>query len=115
MSDDKMKDMADLLRKGATMLSYSCPECQSPLFKLKTGEIWCANCQKRVVIVPDGKETTAEQGLRLESLEEALVAKLASFSNHIADEDDPSRLKDIAGVIDALLTALEKLRRVKQV
>ena len=97
------------------MLSYSCPECQSPLFKLKTGEIWCANCQKRVVIVPDGQETTAEQSVRLESLEEALVVKLASFSNHIAEETDPARLRDMVEVIDALLTALEKLRRVKSI
>lgn len=97
------------------MLSYSCPECQSPLFKLNSGEIWCANCQKKVVIVPEGEETTVEQGLRLESLEEALIVKLASFSNHLAKEEDPTKLKEMAEVLDALLTALEKLRRVKKI
>ena len=43
MSGD-MKGMADLLRKGATMLSRSCPECGTPLFQLKSGDIVCANC-----------------------------------------------------------------------
>ncbi|MGD2142812.1 MAG: Sjogren's syndrome/scleroderma autoantigen 1 family protein, partial [Candidatus Bathyarchaeota archaeon] len=48
MSGDSMKSMAELLRSGATMLSRSCPECDSPLFKLKSGDIVCAKCQRRV-------------------------------------------------------------------
>jgi len=113
MSGDRMKEMAELLRKGATMLSYSCPECQSPLFQLKNGEIWCQNCQRQVVIVPEGEESKVEAGLKLIDLEEAMVTKLASFANHISETDDPVKLKETSEVIDALLTTLKKLREVK--
>jgi len=51
-----VKEMAEMLRQGAKMLSYSCPECGSPLFQLKSGEVWCARCQKRVVIVAEDED-----------------------------------------------------------
>ncbi len=113
MSGDRMKEMAELLRTGATMLSYSCPECQSPLFQLKNKEIWCQNCQRQVVIVPEGEESKAEAGLQLIDLEKALVSKLASFTNRITDEDEPEKLRETSEVIDSLLTTLKKLREVK--
>ncbi len=53
MSDDrtKLRSMADLLRSGATLTSLACPVCSSPLFRLKNGELWCAQCEKKVVVV----------------------------------------------------------------
>ena len=110
-----MKQMAELLRSGATMLSHSCPECGSPLFRLKTGEIWCAKCQRRVVIVSEGEEIPAETGLKLESLEGALVKKLVTMGEWIEKENEPHKLKDIAEVIDILLVALEKLRKLRKI
>ena len=114
MSDSNMKGMAELLRSGATMLSRNCPECSSPLFQLKSGEIWCANCQRRVVIVPEGEEATAEAGMELESLERALVKKISAMETTLATEDTPAKLKEAAEVLDALLASLERLRRVRK-
>ncbi len=48
--------MADLLRQGATLTDLSCPACASPLFRLKDGSLWCANDEKKVVIVKEGEE-----------------------------------------------------------
>jgi UPF0148 protein len=110
-----MKQMVELLRSGATMLSYSCPECASPLFRLKTGEIWCANCDRRVVIVPEGEEASVEAGAQLASLERAIVDKLASMSGRLAEESDPENLKAVAEVLDALLASLERLRKIRKI
>ena len=114
VSDGEMKQMVELLRSGATMLSYSSPECASPLFRLKTGEIWCANCDRRVVIVPEGEEATAEASLELASLERALVKKISAMEGTLATEDTPAKLKEAAEVLDALLASLERLRRVRK-
>ena len=73
LSNGEMKQMAELLRSGATMLSNSCPECGSPLFMLKSGDIVCANCQRRVMIVTEEEEAVVEAGVQLESLEKVLV------------------------------------------
>lgn len=109
-----MKQMAELLKSGATMLSYSCPECASPLFKLKTGEIWCAKCNRRVVIVPEGEEVSVETGTQLESLEKALVNKLVFVGEKLTQEINPEKMKELADVIETLLASLERLRKMRQ-
>jgi UPF0148 protein len=114
LSGEGLKDMAELLRTGAKMLDKSCPECSSPLFQLKSGEIWCANCQRRVVIVREGEETATETGLQLDSLEKALMAKVSSLTMRLAVEEEPEKLKGITEVINSLLSSLEKLRGIKQ-
>ncbi len=109
MSGD-MKGMADLLREGATMLSRSCPECATPLFQLKSGDIVCANCQRRVVIVPEGEEATAEAGVRLESVEKVIVEKLVTLGEAMSQESDPEALRSLSELMDSLLGNLERLR-----
>lgn len=114
MSDGEMKQMAELLRSGATMLSYSCPECASPLFRLKTGDIWCARCDRRVVIVPEGEEASVQAGTQLETFERTLVDKLVSVGGRLSQETDPEKLKELAEVLDTLLASLERLRKIRK-
>jgi UPF0148 protein len=109
-----MKGMADLLRNGATMLSRSCPECGTPLFQLKSGEIVCANCQRQVVIVPEGEEATAEAGVQLQPLETVLVEKLVSIGKAMREEDDAETLKALSELLDSLLGNLKKLRETRK-
>ena len=112
LSDAEMKNMAELLRSGARMLGRSCPECGSPLFQLKTGEIWCAKCQRRVVIVQEGE--SPEAGMQLDSLERALLTRLSSLEAEIAKANDPAALKVLVEVADAVLAVVERLRRIKK-
>jgi UPF0148 protein len=109
---ESTKQMAELLRSGARMLSHSCPECGSPLFQLKTGEIWCASCQRRVVIVPEGEEATAE--VQLEPLERALLQKVSSMTGLLARQSEPGELRETAEALNALLASLERLRRIRK-
>lgn len=43
--------MADLLRKGNTMLNYACPICNNPIFRKRNGEEFCPICNRKVKIV----------------------------------------------------------------
>lgn len=106
--------MAELLRSGAKMLSYSCPECGSPLFQLKSGEIWCAKCKRRVVIVPESQDESVGAGEPLwESLERNLLAKVSSMNGMLSAESDPQKVKELSDVISSLLASIERLRRLK--
>lgn len=108
------KEMAELLRSGAKMLSQSCPECGSPLFQLKTGEIWCAKCQRRVVIVPEGGEAAAEAIPQLDSLERTLLQKISSMAGLLAKQSEPGELRDTAEALNSLLASIERLRRIRK-
>ncbi|MCD6480260.1 hypothetical protein J7L65_05695 [Candidatus Bathyarchaeota archaeon] len=116
MSSDWAREMAKLLRSGATMLSYNCPECGSPLFRLKSGEIWCARCQKRVIILREGEDEAAvvQRELLWENLERAILRKLSSLSNLLSGEEEPERIREIAESISTLLASLQRLRRLKK-
>ena len=98
------------------MLSYNCPECGSPLFRLKSGEIWCARCQKRVIILREGEDEAAvvQRELLWESLEEAILRKLSRLSGLLSEEEEPGRIREIAESISTLLTSLQRLRRLKK-
>ncbi|KYH38650.1 MAG: hypothetical protein AYL28_003030 [Candidatus Bathyarchaeota archaeon B23] len=113
---DWAKEMAKLLRSGATMLSYNCPECGSPLFRLKSGEIWCARCQRRVVILREGEDESAvvEQELLWDQLEGSILEKLSKLSGLLSAEEEPRRVREIAESISTLLASLQRLRRLKR-
>jgi uncharacterized Zn finger protein (UPF0148 family) len=48
---DDAKRMAELLRKGHTMLNMSCPVCQSPVFRDNDDQLYCPTCNRSVKIV----------------------------------------------------------------
>lgn len=109
-----MKNMAEMLRSGAKMLSYNCPECGSPLFELKTSEIWCAKCQRRVVIISeDVDESVATRELIWDSVERTLVDKLSIINKLLSNENEPLKMNELAQIISTILTSLEKVRRIK--
>jgi UPF0148 protein len=65
-----IKRMADLLRQGPTLTELACPVCASPIFRLKNGDLWCARCEKKVIVVKEETELTKITSvLSLETLE----------------------------------------------
>ncbi len=116
MSDENIKRMADLLRSGATMLEEACPQCGSPLFKLTSGEVYCANCNRRVVIVKSEEEIpSATTPLSLSVLEETLVLNLQRLNGLARSETNPEELEKVLRLINSHLEALERIRRIKRV
>ncbi len=107
--------MADMLRRGATLTERSCPACSSPLFKLRSGDLWCAGCQKRVVVVREGKQSTeAASSMAFTSLESTILTKIQEIEKEIREEKEAEKLQRLATTLSTLLDNLEKIRRMKR-
>jgi len=106
--------MTDLLRQGATLTELPCPACSSPLFKLRSGDIWCAQCQKRVIVVKEGESLTkATSSMLLTSLESTLLTKIQEMERRIREEADIEKLQELGGILSTLLENLERVRKIK--
>lgn len=110
----KRKKMAELLKSGAKMLDKTCPQCGTPLFQLKSGEIYCANCDKRVIIVKEGeREGPVVKSILWEDLEDTLLVKLKETNDKMRSEEDPDELQQLVRLVSSLLETFENLKKVK--
>jgi UPF0148 protein len=114
-NSENIKNMADLLRQGATLTEHACPACSSPIFKLRSGDLWCASCQKRVIIVKEGEpEPEAKETPVFSRLEKTLVTKIEQIEKQLAEETDPEKLTTLGATLSSLLENLEKTRNIKK-
>ena len=110
-----IKSMADLLRRGATLTNLACPVCASPLFKLRSGELWCAKCKKQVIVVKEGETPLqAAKPLVLTRLEETIITKIEEIEERIKNETDVEKLNKLGAILSSLLENLEKIRKMKE-
>jgi len=108
--------MADLLRQGSTLTDLACPACASPLFKLKSGDLWCAKCEKKVIVVREGEEPTkVTSSMVLDSVEATLLTKVQEIQNKMQHEENVEELQKLGKTLSDLLENLEKIRKVKRV
>jgi len=111
--NEKIRSMADLLRSGATLTDLSCPACSSPLFRLKGGELWCANCQKKVIVVKEDEQIEETRGLfSLSIVESTLITKIQEVNERIRKENDVEELQRLGIVMSTLLQNLEKVKKM---
>ena len=109
-----IQKMASLLRDGNTLLSDACPECNSPLFKLKTGEIFCASCDKKVIIVKDNNQIDQLlQNNILDDSTKVINMKVRYLQQKIDSETDIDELYKLTRLFIAYLEVLEKLKNLK--
>ena len=109
-----IKAMANLLRQGSTLTEYSCPVCSSPLFKLRSGDLWCASCQKRVIIVKEGEpEPVSTKPMFFSNLESTIMAKIQEVEKELREEKDAEKLQNLGTTLSTLLKNLEKIRKMK--
>jgi len=109
-----LQSMADLLRQGATLTEHSCPACASPIFRLKSGELWCAKCQKRVIVVREGQTPEeATKPIVLGKLESTVLTKIQEVEAKIKEEKDPAQLEKLSNTLATLLENLEKIKKMK--
>ncbi|NWF94655.1 MAG: hypothetical protein HXY34_00775 [Candidatus Thorarchaeota archaeon] len=104
-----VKKMAELLRKGATMLAEACPKCGLPL--MKVGEtIYCATCDRRVVIgaAEDKDQSRAIKAL-IPQLRQTLTGKLQVLNSLLEKEDNMDALTRLANLMILLLQVLKEL------
>jgi UPF0148 protein len=106
-----IKIMADLLKQGAALTKYACPACSSPIFKLRNGDLWCANCQKRVIIVKEGEpEPEQPKAPAFSNLEKTLLNKIQEIEKRLAEETDAEKMETLGKTLSTLLENLEKIR-----
>ena len=107
--DTSVKRMAELLRHGATMLADACPQCGSPLFKVKD-DIYCAKCERRIIYAQSDEEVEVHAVRTLiPELRNTLINKLKALSEVVDNETDPEALTKLANLMVLLLQALHKL------
>ncbi|MEM1566282.1 MAG: Sjogren's syndrome/scleroderma autoantigen 1 family protein [Candidatus Bathyarchaeia archaeon] len=110
-----IKRMADLLRQGSTLTELACPICASPIFKLKNGDLWCARCEKKVIVVKEEAELAKiKSALSLEALESTLLAKIQEIQEKMQHETSVEELQKLSSALSELLENLEKVRRAKK-
>ncbi len=118
ISDESIVDAAQLLRKGAKMLSYYCPECNFPLFEAEN-KIFCPNCEREVKIEKrEGitVDSTAREGKRLlKESQGSLEAKLESAISRVCDlilnATSADEVKTLSESLDKLASVLEKIKK----
>ena len=114
--EKNIKAMADLLRQGATLTELPCPACSSPLFKMRSGDLWCAKCQKRVIVMKEGESPPQiSSPIMLTSLESTILLKIQEVERKIKEETDFKRLNRLGATLSTLLENLEKVRKIKKV
>ena len=108
--------MADLLRQGATLTDLACPVCASPLFRLKDGTLWCANDEKKVIIVKEGEEPPkkAEASAAYDKIEATLLAKMQELQGKIEKTEDVQELQKLSVALSDLLNSLEKIKNMRK-
>jgi len=110
--DPSVKRMADLLRQGATMLADACPQCGSPLFKVKD-DIYCVKCDRRIVYAQSDEEVEAQAvKILIPELRETLISKLKDLNEVVDSETDTEALTKLANLMVLLLQALQKLESI---
>lgn len=113
---DDVSKMVDMLRSGATMLAETCPVCRMPLFKLKSGDVYCATCEKRVLIVKGGEEGEVKvlQLSTIMELDRTIFSKLTELNELIKHESDAERLYELTKYLVAWLEALDRVRHIRK-
>jgi UPF0148 protein len=110
----EVKRMAELLKSGATMLSELCPACGNPLFRIKD-EILCVKCNKPVVIVKATEsEIKALAPMILAGVEQTILSKIREVDFMIKEEKDLNKMVQLGSVLSGWLTALEKVKRLRE-
>jgi len=109
----EVKKMAELLKSGAAMLSETCPECGTPLFR-KGNETFCPKCNKPVVIIQSAEQENRLMTDRvLEDSEKILMGKIQELNLAMRAERDPEKLIEYGNALASWLGSIEKLRRLR--
>jgi UPF0148 protein len=106
-----MREMAEMLHKGAKMLNISCPECGNPLFQMKNSEVICPRCKREVRILKEGEDAT--RVAQNDSLEKTIARKLNIVQRQLEATQDAEHIRELTETLIILLDALHRLKNEK--
>jgi UPF0148 protein len=107
MSKDLTKKAAEMLLKGATLLSEPCPYC-SGVRVMKEGHALCISCGRE----PEKKEIHVEIKRQTEKtvLETMLEQKMLELSKELEQEKNHEKQQEILKSINSLIETIDKLK-----
>lgn len=107
MSDNLTKKAAEMLLKGATLLSEPCPYC-SGVRVMKEGHALCIQCGRE----PEKREIPKESSDKKQktSLEITLEKKIESLSKELENESSHEKQQEILKSINSIIETLEKIK-----
>ena len=107
MSKDLTKKAAEMLLKGATLLSEPCPYC-SGVRVMKEGHALCIGCGRE----PEKKEIPVkdEQQTEKTGLEFTLWKKLSELSKELEQETNHEKQQEILRSINSLIETMEMVK-----
>jgi len=114
-----VRKMAELLRKGASMLAEPCPNCGSPLLKMGD-KIYCASCEQQIA-EQSSEQPTVSQSVDssdspniLVNLHNVLVGKLKLIGESIEEHQTVESLTQLVTLLLRVLEALEIIETAMQ-
>ncbi|MHA1583655.1 MAG: Sjogren's syndrome/scleroderma autoantigen 1 family protein [Promethearchaeota archaeon] len=131
MSDQDIKQMAKLLKSGATMLDKACPYCGQILFRLKNANLFCPHCNKAIAPkiekqsqknfekhfnlreneIDDSENQNVTTFFELNNLFSSYILKLTKKLDSI---EDPIYFEKVLVNIDRILDIIKKIRIFNQ-
>jgi UPF0148 protein len=105
MTEDLTKKAAEMLLKGATLLSEPCPYCKG-VRVMKEGQALCISCGRQ----PEKKEIPKDAPKESGSLEKTLEKKLELLSKELEAEKDHEKQQSILKTINSLIETIGKIK-----
>ncbi len=122
ISDNVISNAAELLYKGAKMLTYHCPDCKLPLFE-KDGKIFCPSCGREAVFEKDLEkvEEKADEKVEVEKkieekpkIEGDLLERVEMAAKKVCDmiisAENESEVKVLTDSLKTLVEIMDKLK-----
>ncbi len=106
MAEDLTKKAADMLLKGATLLSEPCPYCKG-VRVISKGQALCISCGRTPEKKDIPKESTSESK---NPIKESLEKKIESLSKELEHETNHDRQQEILKTINAILETMGKIQ-----
>lgn len=114
--------MAELLRSGHTMLNLACPICNNPVFKNKAEELFCAICNREVILVenedPQNKDSKSQKIVdhkeKIVSIElkEVINDKINFFLQKLKNESQVDLIEKYLNLLLKCFKILDKERNL---
>jgi len=106
VTEELRKKAAEMLLKGATLLSEPCPYCKG-VRVMKEGQALCISCGRK----PEKKEIPNQNPSNdTPSIERTLEKKMENLTKELEQEKDHEKQQNILKTINSLLETMEKVK-----
>ena len=116
MSDDNVtRRMGKLLREGSALLAQACPQCNTPLLRLRDGTLYCAKCDQAVIEKSAGAEAERPKAGKdaLEQLNAALLLCLDALCRMLPEQPKLQDIQTFAVLAKNLVDTLRAIRDLR--